>query len=246
MKALFENQNKPLLSIFTTAGYPEIDDFHRQLALFNSKNVDFIELGIPFSDPMADGPTIQETSTVALQNRMNLDLLFEQLNERKSTLPIVLMGYLNPILLFGLKRFLEQAKKANVSGFIIPDLEIDLFQQRYKAVFDEFKIPVCFLVTPRTSNARIQKAAELSQDGFVYLVSTNSITGGEVEGNDQLSSRYTEIKKLCGSTPVMIGFGISDRKSFDSATKNLNGGIIGSAYLKALKKGEESEFLNQF
>lgn len=246
MKTLFVNQNKPLLSIFTTAGYPKIDDLYRQLALFESKNVDFIELGIPFSDPMADGPTIQETSTAALQNGMNLDLLFEQLNERKPTLPIVLMGYLNPILLFGLKRFLEQAKKANVSGFIIPDLEIDLFQQRYKAIFDEFKIPVCFLVTPRTSKARIQKAAELSKDGFVYLVSTNSITGGEVEGNDQLSSRYAEIKKLCGSTPVMIGFGISDRRSFDETTKNLNGGIIGSAYLKALKKGEESEFLNQF
>mgnify|MGYP003113692772 CR=1 FL=1 len=246
MKAFFKNKDKHLLSIFTTAGYPEIDDFHRQLAIFDSKNVDFIELGIPFSDPMADGPTIQETSTVALQNGMNLDLLFEQLNKRNSTLPIVLMGYLNPILLFGLKRFLEQAKKANVSGFIIPDLEIDLFEQRYKAIFDAFNIPVCFLVTPRTSNARIQKAAELSKDGFVYLVSTNSITGGEVEGNNQLSSRYAEIKELCDSTPVMIGFGISDRNSFDNATKNLNGGIIGSAYLKALKKGEEEAFLNEF
>jgi tryptophan synthase alpha chain len=246
MNALFANQNKPLLSIFTTAGYPKIDDLDRQLELFDSKNVDFIELGIPFSDPMADGPTIQETSAAALQNGMNLDLLFKQLNERKSTLPIVLMGYLNPILLYGLKRFLEQAKKATVSGFIIPDLEIDLFEQRYKAIFDEFKIPVCFLVTPRTSNARIQKAAELSKDGFVYLVSTNSITGGKVSGNDQLSSRYREMKKLCDSTPVMIGFGISDSKSFDDATKNLNGGIIGSAYLKALKKGHEEEFLNQF
>lgn len=246
MKAFFENKDKPLLSIFTTAGYPEIDDFHRQLALFDSKNVDFIELGIPFSDPMADGPTIQESSTIALQNGMNLDLLFQQLNERKSTLPIVLMGYLNPILLFGLKRFLKQSKKANVAGFIIPDLEIDLFEQRYKAIFDAFKIPVCFLVTPRTSNKRIQKAAELSEDGFVYLVSTNSITGGEIEGSNQLSSRYAEIKELCGSTPVMIGFGISDRHSFNGAAKNLNGGIIGSAYLKALKKGEETEFLNQF
>lgn len=246
MKALFKNQSKPLLSIFTTAGYPKLDDLQCQLELFDNKNVDFIELGIPFSDPMADGPTIQETSTTALQNGMNLDLLFEQLNERKSALPIVLMGYLNPILLFGLKRFLEQAKKANVSGFIIPDLEIDLFEQRYKAIFDEFKIPVCFLVTPRTSDERVQKAAELSKDGFVYLVSTNSITGGKVLGNEHLSSRYKEIKKLCDSTPVMIGFGISDSKSFDDATKNLNGGIIGSAYLKALKKGEEEEFLNQF
>lgn len=246
MKDLFKNQNTALLSIFTTAGYPKIDDLHRQLELFENKNVDFIELGIPFSDPMADGPTIQETSSVALENGMNLDLLFEQLNERKSTLPIVLMGYLNPILLFGLERFLELAKKANVSGFIIPDLEIDLYQQRYKSTFEAFDIPVCFLVTPRTSDERIQKAAELSKDGFVYLVSTNSITGGEVFGNNQLSARYEAVKNLCGATPVMIGFGISSRTSFKDATKNLNGGIIGSAYLKALKKGEESEFLNQF
>jgi tryptophan synthase alpha chain len=246
MKALFKNQSKPLLSIFTTAGYPKIDDLDRQLELFDRKNVDFIELGIPFSDPMADGPIIQETSADALQNGMNLDLLFKQLNQRKSTLPIVLMGYLNPILLFGLERFLEESKKANVSGFIIPDLEIDLYQERYKNIFDAFDIPVCFLVTPRSSDTRIQKAAALSKDGFVYLVSTNSITGGEVSGNNQLSARYAEIKKLCGTTPVMIGFGISDRKSFDDATKNLNGGIIGSSFLKALKKGEESEFLNQF
>ncbi|PHR44614.1 MAG: tryptophan synthase subunit alpha [Fluviicola sp.] len=246
MKALFKNQSKPLLSIFTTAGYPKIDDLDRQLALFDSKNVNFIELGIPFSDPMADGPTIQETSTIALQNGMNLDILFGQLNERKSTLPIVLMGYLNPILLFGLERFLELSKKANVSGFIIPDLEIDLYQERYKSIFEAFEIPVCFLVTPRTTDARIQKAAELSKNGFVYLVSTNSITGGEVAGNNKLSARYEEIKSLCGATPVMIGFGISDRHSFNGAAKNLNGGIIGSAYLKALKKGEETEFLNQF
>ncbi|MDX1653455.1 MAG: tryptophan synthase subunit alpha [Brumimicrobium sp.] len=243
MKAIFENSKKPLLSIFTTAGFPHKDDLNRQLKLMEEMQVDFVEIGIPFSDPLADGPTIQETSTVALKNGMNLSLFFLQLEKRKTKHPVVLMGYFNPILLYGLNRFLENCLKTGISGLIIPDLEIDLFEKRYSSHFEEFDIPVCFLVTPKTSDERINRAARLSARGFVYLVSSNSITGGEISEDSDLSRRYQKIKALCEPTPVMIGFGITDRASFERSTRNLDGGIIGSAYLKALKDGAEEEFL---
>lgn len=234
---------KKEISIFTTAGYPEIDSLKEQLELFETFDIDFCEVGIPFSDPMADGPTIQETSMKALSNGMNINLIFEQLAIRKSTIPIYLMGYLNPILQFGVDEFLKKCEATKVKGLILPDVSMEIYERNYKDSFEKYNIPLCFLVTPRTSNERIQKAAELSKEGFLYLVSTNQITGGKGNNDASLQDRYQVVKKLAGPTKVMIGFGIHDSNSFEEKTKNVDGGIIGSAFLRAVKKRDEENFL---
>ena len=233
---------KKELSLFTTAGYPHIDSLPAHLELFENKGVDFVEVGIPFSDPLADGPTIQDASTVALKNGMHLGLLFEQLKTRKSKIPIVLMGYINPVLQFGLDKFLQNAVEVGASGFVLPDLSVELYEERYQSEFEEYGIPVCFLVTPSTSNERVKKAAQLSRNGFVYLVSSNSTTGKESNETTDLQARYKEIKNLCGATKVMIGFGIKDKDSFSTKAKNVDGGIIGSAFIKAAGEGKAEEF----
>lgn len=243
MKRIFENRKKPALSIFTTAGFPALDSLNSQLELFTDMNVDFVEVGIPFSDPMADGPVIQESSMKALRNGMNLTLLFEQLEKRSTVIPIVLMGYLNPVLQFGLEKFLQLAKKSKVSGLILPDLSAELYESKYQGTFEKYGIPVCFLVTPKTTDERIVHAAKLSKNGFIYLVSSNSTTGGAQKNNNDLSKRYLEIKSLCDTTPVVIGFGIRDKASFEKATQGLDGGIIGSAFIKALERKDEKSFL---
>ena len=244
MKHIFNNRTKPALSIFTTAGFPKFNSLNQQLLLLEHKGVDFVEVGVPFSDPLADGPTIQASSMVALQNGMNLTHLFSQLKERTAQTPIILMGYLNPILRFGMERFLTEAKACNVSGFVLPDLSIEIYERKYKSLFEKFELPLCFLVTPATSDERIIKSAELSKNGFIYLVSSNSTTGNETEQKADFTKRYAHIKKLAGSTPVVIGFGIKNKSDFNTATEGLDGGIIGSAFIKALESGEEESFLD--
>ncbi len=236
---------KKQISIFTTAGYPKIDSLNAQLDLFEAYDIDFCEVGISFSDPMADGPTIQETSMKAIANGMNIDLIFQQLSERKANTPIYLMGYLNPIVQYGMETFLEKCTTTNISGLILPDVSMEIYERNYKEAFEKFDIPLCFLVTPRTTDDRIKKAAELSKKGFLYLVSTNQITGGEGNSDEKLQDRYEEVKSLAGDTKVMIGFGIHDRASFDSKTKHVDGGIIGSAFLRALNDGKEQAFLTE-
>tara|TARA_B100000508_G_scaffold130740_1_gene118350 strand:- start:57234 stop:57989 length:756 start_codon:yes stop_codon:yes gene_type:complete len=234
---------KKEISIFTTAGYPEIDSLNRQLDLLEEFEIDFCEVGIPFSDPMADGPTIQETSMKAISNGMNIDLLFKQLSERQSNTPIYLMGYLNPIEQYGIERFLKKCVDNQIIGLILPDVSIEIYERNYRRLFEEYGISLCFLVTPRTSDDRIKRAAELSKNGFLYLVSTNQITGGTSKSQNSLDDRYLEVKKLAGSTKVMIGFGIHDRKSFEQKTAHVDGGIIGSAFLRAVQNNETESFL---
>lgn len=234
---------KKAISIFTTAGYPRVDSLNEQLELFEQYDIDFCEVGIPFSDPMADGPTIQATSMQALENGMNINLIFDQLSERTSQIPIYLMGYLNPIVQFGMDNFLKKCVDTNVAGLILPDVSMEIYQRNYRETFRKHKVPLCFLVTPRTSDARIQKASKLSKDGFLYLVSTNQITGSESNTDNALNQRYSEVKDLAGDTKVMIGFGIHNNKSFLEKTENVDGGIIGSAFLRAVKKGDEKKFL---
>ncbi len=234
---------KKEISIFTTAGYPEIDSLNEQLKLFERFDIDFCEVGIPFSDPMADGPTIQQTSMQAIENGMHIDLIFEQLAKRKTSTPVYLMGYLNPILPYGMEHFLEKCVATKVAGLIIPDVSMEIYEKNYKDSFEKYGIPLCFLVTPRTSDERIQKAAELSREGFLYLVSTNQITGGKGNNDTSLQDRYAAVKKLAGTTKVMIGFGIHDRASFQEKTAHVDGGIIGSAFLRALNHGKEVDFL---
>lgn len=242
---IFKKTDKTLKSIFITAGYPKLDSLDEILSDLENNGIDFAEVGMPFSDPLADGPVIQETSNIALKNGMHLEVLFEQLKNRSAKIPITLMGYINPVLQYGLDNFLQKAKEVNVQGFILPDIEVDLYEARYKKTFDKYGIPICFLVTPTTSEDRIKKSAALAKDGFIYLVSSNSTTGNKDAKQENLADKYAEIKELCGDTPVVIGFGISDKASFEEKTKGLDGGIIGTAFLKSIEAGQHLNFLEK-
>ena len=241
----FKKQNKQL-SIFITAGYPTLESTTQQILKLQKQGIDFIEVGIPFSDPMADGPVIQETSSIALQNGMHLDLLFDQLFSIKENvkIPLVIMGYLNPILQFGVEKFLSKCKELEIASVILPDMSLELYERFYQSNFVKYGISVSFLITPTTSNDRIERIANVSQNSFVYLVSQTSITGGISSINTEMNTRYKEIKQICGVTPVMLGFGINTKEDVLKALQNCDGAIIGSAYLKALKNGNEAKFID--
>lgn len=236
-------KTKKQLSIFTTFGFPNINSFDTQLESFSRHGIDFIEVGIPFSDPLADGPTIQRSSELALKNGANLTLLFEKLNERKSELSIVLMGYFNPILHFGLERFLQACQQTGVAGVILPDISFEIYQHFYAEEFEKYGVKLIFLVTPETTNERIAEIAEYSSDRFIYLVATSSTTGTKSVQLD--SARIAEIRKLCGETPVFIGFGIQNAQDLAAVHELVDGAIVGSAYIKALERNEEDLFLEE-
>ena len=242
----FKKQKKQL-SIFITAGFPELNSTGKQILELQAKGVDFIEVGIPFSDPMADGLVIQETSAIALKNGMQMDLLFEQLHSIKDEvkIPLVLMGYLNPVLQYGLEKFLSKCKEMNIASVILPDMSVEIYERFYKDLFDEYGISVSFLITPETDETRIKKVVEMSENSFVYLVSQSSITGGNTSITKEMNQKYHSIKKLCDEVPLMLGFGIKNRQDVIKAHENCDGAIVGSAYFKALKNGEEKEFLEE-
>lgn len=238
----FKKETKQL-SIFVTAGYPELDSLNKQLNTLEANGVDFVEVGIPFSDPMADGPTIQQTSDIALKNGINLELLFKQLNQRTSQLPIVLMGYLNPVLSYGIDRFLTSCNQVGVRSVIIPDMSLEIYNRFYRERFEKHEVFPCFLITPTSSVERIQKVSEACKNSFVYLVSSNATTGGESSFGPNQSTVYQSIRKTCGDTPLFIGFGIDSKEKVEFVQRVSDGAIIGSAYLKALKKDQSLEFL---
>ncbi len=238
-------KDKKQISIFVTAGYPKLDSLNEQLELLESNGIDFVEVGIPFSDPLADGPTIQATSEIAINNGMNLPLLFEQLHDRKSTLTIVLMGYFNPIISFGIDNFLNECQLLGISTVILPDLSIEIYERYYQAKFESKGVFPSFLITPESSNERILKTAELCKNSFVYLVSSNATTGGQSNFSNDRLKRYAKIKEICGNTPMFIGFGIQSSEDVEKVQSVSDGAIIGSAYLKAVGKGEEIEYLNE-
>lgn len=238
----FKKDHKQL-SIFVTAGYPKLDSLPDQLLLLEANGVDFVEVGIPFSDPMADGPTIQKTSDVALKNGMHLKLLFEQLRERTSTIPVVLMGYLNPVIAFGVERFLQSCVEVGVSSVILPDMSLEIYERFYRASFESFGVYPCFLVTPNTPQERVTQISRACEDSFVYLVSTNATTGKVITFDAQQHTYYEAIQTACGETPLFIGFGIDSKEKVDFVHRVSDGAIIGSAYLKALEKGNERAFL---
>jgi tryptophan synthase alpha chain len=238
-------KEKKQLSIFITAGYPTLNSTVDQILELQKLNVDFIEVGIPFSDPMADGETIQETSAIALQNGMNLDILFNQLESAKSEIhtPLVLMGYLNPVLQYGLERFLLKCQQLKIASVILPDISLELYQRFYQVLFEAYKVPVSFLITSFTSDERIQEMAKASQNSFLYLVGQSSITGEIRNEATALGERFKVIKTLCGETPVMLGFGINSLEKVQQAHASCDGAIVGTAYLKALKKNDAFQFV---
>ena len=233
--ALFERKNKNILSIYFTAGYPKLNDTQTIIKELEKSGADLIEIGMPFSDPVADGPVIQRSSEIALKNGMTVHLLFEQLKEiRKSiSIPLILMGYLNPVMQYGIEDFCKKCKKIGIDGTIIPDLPLEIYEEEYKEIYEENALSNIFLVTPQTSYERIRKI-DLLSTGFIYLVSSSSTTGVKGSVNDEQVTYFDRIRKMNLDSKLMIGFGISDKDSFEKASGFANGAIIGSAFIKAL------------
>ena len=230
------NKKKNLLSIYFTAGFPDINDTLKIIKELDKSQVDMIEIGLPFSDPLADGPTIQKSSEKALSNGMTTNLLFDQLKDLRkiSEIPVVIMGYFNPILQYGIEKFCSNCKDVGIDGLIIPDLPADIFKKNYKIIFEKYKLNMMFLITPQTSNERINLIDDLSK-GFIYMVSSYSVTGAKDSFDKYQIEYFKRIKKLNLSNPLLIGFGISNKKTFQTACQNSNGAIIGSAYIKYIE-----------
>tara|TARA_Y100000746_G_scaffold36769_1_gene27511 strand:- start:810 stop:1574 length:765 start_codon:yes stop_codon:yes gene_type:complete len=233
---VFEKK-KNLLSIYFTAGFPKINDTLKIIKELDKSRVDMIEIGLPFSDPLADGPTIQKSSEKALINGMTTNLLFDQLKDLRkiSDVPVVIMGYFNPILQYGIERFCSNCKDVGIDGLIIPDLPADIYKKNYKNIFKKHKLNMMFLITPQTSNERINLIDNLSK-GFIYMVSSYSVTGARDFFDEYQIDYFKRIKKMKLSNPVLIGFGIGNNNTYKTACKYSSGAIIGSAFIKHIKK----------
>lgn len=231
---LFATKKNNVLNIYCTAGYPQLNSTVEVLKALQENGADIIEIGMPYSDPLADGEVIQQSSGVALHNGMTLEILFEQLKDIRSSiqLPIILMGYMNPIMQFGIEKFCAKAKEVGVDGVILPDLPMYEFEMIYKSLFEENDLKFVFLVTPETGEERIRKIDALCS-GFLYAVSSSSTTGKNkaIEGQEDY---FKKLQDMHLKNPVLVGFGIKDKGTFSSACKYTNGAIIGSAYIKAL------------
>ena len=228
-------QKKKVLSIYFTAGYPQLNDTIPILEKLQKAGVDLVEIGLPFSDPLADGPTIQKSSNRALVNGMSSEVLFDQLKgiRKKIKLPLVLMGYFNPILQYGVAKFCESCAEVGIDGIILPDLPLEVYQQQYKSLFKEKNLYNILLITPQTPENRIREI-DNTTNGFVYMVSSNSITGAKHSFGTNTIAYFERIKNLKLKSPQLIGFGISNHRTFKSATKHAHGGIIGSAFINFL------------
>ncbi|WP_312790972.1 tryptophan synthase subunit alpha [Sphingobacterium sp.] len=244
MNTIEKKEGKPLLSIYFTAGYPTLDSTISIAKKLEEAGADFLEIGFPYSDPVADGPVIQHSSEVALENGMTVKILFEQLRELRShvSIPVFLMGYVNPVLQFGIEKFCEECKNVGINGVIIPDLPMYEYEELYKETFEKNGIANIFIVTPQTSEERILKIDSLS-NSFIYLLSSNATTGKTLDVGDNTTAYFKRIRDLQLKNPLIVGFGISDKSTFEKASSFTAGAIIGSAFVKRLK---EQNFLNQF
>jgi len=248
LEQLFQHKKQHILSIFFTAGYPTPEGTRQTILDLAAAGADLVEVGIPFSDPLADGPTIQASSHAALEKGMSLEKLFAQLEgiRAETQLPLVLMGYLNPVLQYGMERFCEKCAEVGVDGVILPDLPLAFYQKNYAALFAKHDLCPVFLVTPQTSDERIHELDGASR-GFLYAVSTASTTGGAGGFSEAQVAYFQRIAKLKLKNPVLVGFGISDKKAFDTVCQYLNGGIVGSAFITAQEQGiSEAEFVQRF
>jgi tryptophan synthase alpha chain len=245
---LFREKEGGILSVYFTAGYPELDDTVTIIEEIEKGGGDLVEVGIPFSDPLADGPVLQETNRVALGNGMSLKKLFSQLKgiREKVGLPILLMGYLNPVLQYGVERFCRDCALTGVDGVILPDLPLDEFIGSYREIFKEHGIHVIFLVTPQTSVDRIRNIERVSS-GFLYLVTASSTTGIKGGISDEQTNYFRRIRQMNLSLPCLAGFGISSHETFETVCKYTNGAIIGSAFVKHLgRRGDLKQNIHSF
>jgi len=248
---LFKEKKNNILSIYYTAGFPGIGDTVAIAEALEEAGADMLEIGFPYSDPVADGPVIQASSKQSLDSGMDLNLLFAQLKElrKKVNIPVLLMGYVNPVLQFGVENFCKACVEAGVDGCIVPDLPMYEYEELYKDIFLQHGLSNIFLVTPQTSEERIRKIDELS-NGFIYLISTSATTGQNLQVSDVTTTYFSRVANMGLKNPTMIGFGIRDKQTFDAACQYANGGIIGTAFVSAIATGDLianiTEFMQRF
>ena len=246
---LFAAKQKDILSIYFTAGFPGLNDTGEILNALQKHGADLVEIGMPYSDPLADGPVIQHSSMIAIHNGMTIRLLLEQLNGCRNMLrmPLILMGYLNPVLQYGLENFCRDAANAGIDGIILPDLPLYEYENEYKTLFQQYNLHFIFLITPETSEERIRKI-DATGNGFIYAVSSSSITGAEKNLAAQ-EGYFQRLLKMRLNNKIMVGFGIRDHVTFSQACKYAAGAIIGTAYIKTLEnsvniEADTQRFLN--
>lgn len=245
LKNIFNQQEKKVLNVYCTAGYPQLNSTLDIMKSLQANGADIIELGMPYSDPLADGPVIQQSSAIAIANGMTIAKLFEQLKDLRNPnshlgvggIPVILMGYMNPVLQYGFEKFCADAAAVGIDGLILPDLPEYEFETEYGAIIKKYGLDFIFLVTPETSEERIKKLDNLSS-GFLYAVSSSSTTGSD-KTNVSPDAYLKRLKGLSLNNPVLVGFGIKDKASFDAVCQYANGGIIGSAYIKALENSTD-------
>lgn len=227
--------SKKLLSIYFTAGYPNLGDTVPILESLQENGIDMVEIGLPFSDPLADGPTIQASGTQALKNGMTTSLLFEQLKDIRKTvsIPLIIMGYFNPVLQYGVENFCKKCQEIGIDGLILPDLPLAEYNEHYKAIFEKYGLSNTFLITPQTSDERI-KQLDNASNGFIYMVSSASVTGSQSGFGNTQTDYFTRINNMNLKNPQIVGFGISNSETFKAATTYAKGAIIGSAFIKML------------
>jgi tryptophan synthase alpha chain len=239
LKELFEKKKQNVLNVYCTAGYPNLNSTVEVMRALQNNGADLIELGMPYSDPLADGPVIQASGLQALDNGMTISVLFDQLKDFRKDIhvPVILMGYMNPVLQFGFENFCLKCKEVGIDGLILPDLPQYEFETEYGDIIRKYGLEFIFLVTPETSEERVRRLDELST-GFLYAVSSSSTTGNEKDFNavEDYLKRLNEMKL---KNPVLVGFGIKDKATFTSACKYASGAIIGTAYIKALENSSD-------
>ena len=260
---LFERKQEFVLNVYFTAGFPNLADTVPILEALEEAGADLIEIGMPYSDPVADGETIQQSNETALRNGMSLPVLFEQLAgvREKVSVPILLMGYLNPVVQYGVERFCQACQQVGVDGLILPDLPLAEYREEYQPLFERYGLLNTFLITPQTSDVRVRLIDEIS-DGFIYMVSSASVTGSKTGISDEQEAYFGRINRMNLRNPRLIGFGISNHETFVRAARHAQGAIIGSAFIKVLqqatdlrkdiinfvnsvKRGEEIEVMNK-
>lgn len=239
IEELFKNKHNNVLSVYCTAGYPELNSTLEVMKALQNNGADFVELGMPYSDPLADGPVIQESGAKAIENGMTISTLFEQLKSMRAAIkvPVILMGYMNPALQYGFENFCSKAAEVGVDGLILPDLPMYEYENEYGEIIKKYGLNLIFLVTPETKEERIRRIDELST-GFLYAVSSSSTTGSNKNISDQ-QSYFKKLYDMNLKNPVIVGFGIKDKQTFKAACEFTNGAIIGTAYIKALHDAED-------
>lgn len=236
---LFEEKKNNILSVYFTAGYPELEDTVKVIQALEKNGVNMLEIGVPFSDPMADGPVIQASGTQSLRNGMSVKTLFSQLADVRQSvsIPLVMMGYLNPIIQFGFENYCREAARCGVDGFIIPDLPFAEYMESYKPIAEKYGVHIIMLITPETSEERI-RMIDQHTSGFIYMVSSASVTGAKNRFSDENLAYFRRVNAMQLKNPRLIGFGISNKETFDAACREASGAIIGSKFISLLGSEE--------